>query len=285
MEKAPVCVPGPITTLAVSSQGRNRSSHRKRIDELQPISARRQCARHRVDLMDPAVLWAIRDDRTLSEHAKFAYLMLYSRGEDIRPSTAQLAADMGVSKPTAKRALRELETAGHLKRLPRISDVGDPDTNTYVLSGFGVGSERPQVGSHRPQGGVTQTPGVGSHRPQGGVTQTPEVKKGKVVNLKVKNEALSLASASTNDTGGREAPEQEREGAIDLKCPKCQRQNLRFLLASGVCGWCDAAERGGESVGDRAIRQGAALRAKLRRGREYNLHEPSPTTVEEMLAP
>lgn len=81
-----------------------------------------------------APLWPIRDDRTLSEHAKIAYLMLWLRGQDIHPSMRTLARDMSVSATTATRAIRELQDAGLVKVLPRVTELGDPDSNQFILT-------------------------------------------------------------------------------------------------------------------------------------------------------
>ena len=93
-----------------------------------------------------SVLWDLRDDRTLGKYAKLAYLMLWTRLPDARPSMAKLAADMGVSVRTARDAVRELERAGILKTLPRVSEQGDADTNRYELTGIlgaATGAEPP----------------------------------------------------------------------------------------------------------------------------------------------
>ena len=78
-------------------------------------------------------VWALRENTALSEHAKIAYLMLWSRGKDIRPSMRTLAANMSTSVRTARNAVRELETAGLLKTATRMSRAGDNDTNQYDL--------------------------------------------------------------------------------------------------------------------------------------------------------
>ena len=83
--------------------------------------------------LPPSALWSVRDDRTLSEHAKIAYVMLWTRGTDIRPSMRTLAADMGVSVRTARCAVRELEQAGALKTVPRLSGPRRNDSNQYEL--------------------------------------------------------------------------------------------------------------------------------------------------------
>jgi hypothetical protein len=109
--------------------------------------------------MSRSILWAIRDNRTLSEHAKIAYIMLWSRGDDIRPSLLTIAGDMGASKATAKRAIRELEDAHLLKRIPRRTAGGDSDSNAYeLIVPAGSGHTDPTPGHTDPTCGITQTP-------------------------------------------------------------------------------------------------------------------------------
>jgi hypothetical protein len=108
------------------------------------------------------VLRAVRDNRTLSEHAKIAYLMLWSRLPAVHPSMPRLAEDMGASESTARRAVAELVKANLVKIVPRLTDCGDSDTNGYglaPLTGEGVVSHRhhPLSGRHHPL----------SHRHQG----------------------------------------------------------------------------------------------------------------------
>lgn len=93
------------------------------------------------------VLRAVRDNRTLSEHAKIAYLMLWSRLPAVHPSVPRLAEDMGASESTARRAVAELVKANLVKIVPRLTDCGDSDTNGYGLAPLTGGG-----------GGVTQTP-------------------------------------------------------------------------------------------------------------------------------
>lgn len=80
-----------------------------------------------------APLWPLRDDRTLSSYAKLAYYSLWTRGTDIRPSMATLADDMACSVRKAQMAVRELESRGLVKVLPRVTADGDPDSNGYEL--------------------------------------------------------------------------------------------------------------------------------------------------------
>ena len=70
----------------------------------------------------------IRDVRGITPNAKFALLLLHSREPNIYPGMKLLAADMGTSVPTAKRAIRELKRAGYLRAIPRIGQ-----TNQYSI--------------------------------------------------------------------------------------------------------------------------------------------------------
>jgi Helix-turn-helix domain len=81
-----------------------------------------------------AELWAIRDSRTLSAHAKLAWFILWSRQPNAWPSVRTLAADMSVARRTAHKAVHELEQAGLVKVMPRETPAGDADTNLYVLA-------------------------------------------------------------------------------------------------------------------------------------------------------
>ena len=71
----------------------------------------------------------IRDVRGITPNAKFALLLLHSREPNIFPSMQLLAADMGSSIPTAKRAVRALKRAGYLQVIPRIGK-----TNLYSIT-------------------------------------------------------------------------------------------------------------------------------------------------------
>lgn len=123
------------------------------------------------------VIWDIRDDRTLSAYAKLAYVMLWSRLPDIRPSMQTLAGDMGTSRATAKRAVRELEAAGLLKRIGRLTVKGDADSNQFDLIPLprGSGHTDPTPGHTDPTGGVTRTPEVSNHK---SASEGPENRQG-----------------------------------------------------------------------------------------------------------
>jgi hypothetical protein len=128
------------------------------------------------------MLWAIRDDRTLSKNAKLAWVMLLSRGPDCRPSLRTVAEDCGVSRNTLKEALGELEDAGWLKRSASTTDLGDSDTYSYVIKtpGYeGVGQPLTYPPAERPsmQGGGSATdPPGGSVADRGGSATDPEDK-------------------------------------------------------------------------------------------------------------
>ena len=119
--------------------------------------------------LPPSVLWAVRDDRTLSAHAKLAYLMLWLRRPDIHPSMQTIAGDMGASESTARRAVQELQRAGAVKVIERWTDAGDRDSNGYELEPLGVVSE----GHHPP---VTGTPPVVSEGHPKTATSSKQVK-------------------------------------------------------------------------------------------------------------
>lgn len=106
-----------------------------------------------------SALWVIRDARCLSEHAKCAYVMLWTRQPDIRPSMKTLGLDMGASHATAKRAVAELEAHGLLKRIGRVKAKGDNDSNIYQLSAPppGWGHTDPTSGHTDPTPRVTVT--------------------------------------------------------------------------------------------------------------------------------
>jgi hypothetical protein len=124
-----------------------------------------------------SVLWDLRDNRTLSAYAKLAYVMLWSREPDIRPSMQTLAGDMGTSKATAKRAVRELEDAGLLKRIGRLTVKGDADTNQFELVPLRDGwvQTDPTQGQTDPTGGITRTPEVSNTKT---VSEGPENRQG-----------------------------------------------------------------------------------------------------------
>lgn len=85
--------------------------------------------------------------------------------QESHPSLEGLAKKLGISRPTVKRAIAVLIRHKMITKKTRKTTYGDHDTNIYILLPLWVGSNRPEVGSNRPEGRVSQTRGVGSNRP------------------------------------------------------------------------------------------------------------------------
>jgi hypothetical protein len=128
------------------------------------------------------MLWALRDDRTLSTKAKIVWVMLLTRGENCRPAIPTIAADCGLSKSTTRRAIGELAEAGWLKVSAAVTPEGDSDTNSYLVVSpghRGVVSQPDHPSSDMARsggGGVTAGPRGGVTAGGGGVTAGPEDK-------------------------------------------------------------------------------------------------------------
>lgn len=126
------------------------------------------------------MLWAIRDDRSLSSKAKTVWVMLLARGEHCCPTVATIAADCGISKPTARAALAELSEAGWLKVTENLTKEGDRDTNSYhVVRPGHAGVVKPLAHpvpetSSAQGGGQTTCPPGGQMAFPGGQTTCPE---------------------------------------------------------------------------------------------------------------
>lgn len=106
-----------------------------------------------------AMTWAVK--KQLPTNQKMVLLMLANRTNSdtgrCDPSHQRLSEDCGMSVSTVKRAISQLEEAGYLVVESRsVRGVSLP--NQYLLNLDGVGSERTDPSSHRPEG-------VGSHRP------------------------------------------------------------------------------------------------------------------------
>ena len=100
------------------------------------------------------LLWALRDDRSLSAVEQRVLVMLIAHADAkgvARPSVGTLASEARTSKGAVRRALAAVESGRGPIRLNvdrgRLSDRGDALPHTYGLS-LGVGSPRPQGWDH-----------------------------------------------------------------------------------------------------------------------------------------
>lgn len=122
-------------------------------------------------------------DATLSDGAHRAYCYLaWRQGHDdwCWPSVERMAADLHVSRTTARRHLRELESVGYVKTKPRVgrsslytvvadprgaSEQYTPDSCAYHLSVEG--------GTDQPSAEATGVPGKNDVPPRSDVTPSP----------------------------------------------------------------------------------------------------------------
>lgn len=123
----------------------------------------------------PATGWLWLDNRLVSYlpsmtgPALKVYLALAKHADADRacfPGLARIAEMTGLTKRTARRAIKALVDAKLIKRTKRVTRCGDSDTNLYQLlpvkdRGGGVTPD-PTWGHVGPQGGVTLDRGVGS---------------------------------------------------------------------------------------------------------------------------
>ena len=75
---------------------------------------------------------SIYSDNSLPHRAKAVYMYLQDRMDTERkcwPGIRRIAADLRLSRTTVKRALRELEQSGYLRRIQRIRENGGSTSN------------------------------------------------------------------------------------------------------------------------------------------------------------
>jgi DNA-binding MarR family transcriptional regulator len=75
-------------------------------------------------------------DNELSFRGKLVYLYLRDRGgaEKVAwPSTSRIASDLSISRSTVKRAIRDLEKAGYIRRETAYRENGSFTSNRYYL--------------------------------------------------------------------------------------------------------------------------------------------------------
>ena len=79
---------------------------------------------------------SIYSDNSLPHRAKAVYMYLQDRMDTERkcwPGIRRIAADLRLSRTTVKRALRELEQSGYLRRKQRIRENGGSTSNLYIV--------------------------------------------------------------------------------------------------------------------------------------------------------
>ena len=79
---------------------------------------------------------SIYSDNSLRHRAKAVYMYLQDRMDTERkcwPGIRRIAADLRLSRTTVKRALRELEQSGYLRRIQRIRENGGSTSNLYIV--------------------------------------------------------------------------------------------------------------------------------------------------------
>jgi len=100
-------------------------------------------------------------DESLNAKERLVLAVLYfhrnQRTGECFPSLSRIARCSSLSLKTVKRTISSLEARGRLERKNRFSSSGDPDSNQYLLRGWGQadptpGHTDPTVGSHRPEG-------------------------------------------------------------------------------------------------------------------------------------
>lgn len=72
----------------------------------------------------------------LPHRAKLVYLYLYDRQDKEKkawPGLNTIAKDLSLSRSTVKRAIRDLEKAGLIRKEPHFRDNGSATSNRYYL--------------------------------------------------------------------------------------------------------------------------------------------------------
>lgn len=73
----------------------------------------------------------------LPHRAKLVYIYLYDRMDkemSAWPGLNTIAADLSLSRSTVKRAVKDLERAGLIRKEPRFRENGSASSNRYDLS-------------------------------------------------------------------------------------------------------------------------------------------------------
>ncbi len=156
-------------------------------------------------------------------------------------SYAKLAEMAGLSIPSLKRTLNSLSEENKFLKKPlvqitnRLTEYGDWDTNEIVLADIWndnnavfqksmgqITQNPPQVRKNSPK--ITQNPGVGSHRPEGEVTQSYNKEP--------------LNKNPMNKTSSSCTPHKKMEGAVELDkrifnlIEDCKKREFPFSQAA-----------------------------------------------------
>ena len=78
----------------------------------------------------------IYSDDSLPHRAKVVYMYLKDRMDSERkcwPGIRRIGSDLHLSRTTVKRALKELEQGGYLRRIQRNRENGSSTSNLYIL--------------------------------------------------------------------------------------------------------------------------------------------------------
>ena len=173
-----------------------------------------------VGASSPPPIARIRDMRGITPTAKLAMLLLHARAPNIYPGMKLLAADMGTSVRTAQRAVRELESAGYVRAMPRIGQ-----TNLYALTLPLASMPPPSQDVTPPLTPVSPPPDMGVTPPLTPVS--PEVSR-EVFNESNKREREGKLTHSRSTNHIRKET---------LTCPACERS---WAAASGsICFDCN----------------------------------------------
>lgn len=170
-------------------------------------------------------------DAQASVYAKVVYAALDRHGQDPEncyPSRARLARLLGVSDASVKRALGWLVEAGWVDEIPRFKDSGEQTSNGYRLY------TRPRASDG---GGVSQTPPPGSHRPQGGVSQTHEREQENESQLN-ESPAPSSQDKGKNDGNGPQSREIARAFYDHVKAKRGRAPAQKVIAMAKVIEHC-----------------------------------------------
>ena len=166
----------------------------------------------------------IRDVRGITPNAKFALLLLHSREPNIFPSMQLLAADMGMSVQTARRAVRALERAGYVQVIPRIGK-----TNLYSITVTGPPPPLssmpppPVTGATPPLSSMSPPPVTGAPPPLSSMSPPPITRDTPPLSPVIPEVAREVYKGRNKRERARTLPTSIQSIKETLTCPKCER--------------------------------------------------------------